>query len=167
MRVLSGSEVGASQSFQPIVITEREANSYLKYHGQEFLPPGVHDPAIRITPDRVFGAAVVDFNEFSRAYRNPRDWGPRVLAAIFKGRQRVTAAGKLETQNGQAKVKIENVTVGSTSMPDWLVDFVVENYLQPRYKFDLSKPLPLPDHVTHIELGAGQATFFRSLSKTP
>jgi hypothetical protein len=162
IRLLSGSEVEATKPFQPIVITESEANAYLKDHGREFLPPGVHDPALVITPERVFGAAVVDFDEFSRAYNNPNDWGPRVLAAMFKGKQRVTAAGKLDAQNGQGKVKIETVNIGTFKVPDWLVDFVLENYLQPRYKMDPTKSFVLPDHVTRIELGLGRATFFRS-----
>ena len=85
---------------------------------------------------------------------------------MFKGKQKVTAAGKLETQNGLGKVKIETMAIGITPLPAWLVDFLMENYLQPRYKFDLSKPFPLPDHVTRIELGSGQATFFRAAQKT-
>lgn len=165
MRVLSEPESAGPKSFQPIVVTENEVNAYLKYHGPEFLPAGVRDPTIRITPDRVFGSANVDFGEFSRTARNPADWGPKVLAAMFKGSQRVGVSGRMETQNGQAKVKIESLVVGTTTVPDWLVDFLLENYLQPRYKFDLSKPIALPDHVLRVELGSGEATFVRSPDK--
>jgi hypothetical protein len=163
LRLLSGSDEKAPKSFQPVVITEGEANSYLKYRGQEFLPAGVHDAVIHITPERVLGAADVDFNEFSRTYSSTSEWGPKVLAMMFKGKQKVTAAGKLETQNGLGKVKIETMAIGTTAVPDWLVDFMLQNYLQPRYKFDLSKPFELPDHVTRIELGLGQATFYRAI----
>jgi hypothetical protein len=165
IRILSGSEVETGRPFQPIVITDSEANTYFRDHAREFLPPGVHDVAVRITPERVFAAAVVDFEEFSRSYNNPSDWGPKVLAAMFKGKQKVSAAGKLEAQNGQGKVKIETVNVGTFTVPDWLIDFLLENYLQPRYKMDLTKPFVLPDHVTRIQLGLGQATFFRSPEK--
>jgi hypothetical protein len=165
IRILSGSGVEYGKPYQPIVITDSEANAYFKDHAQEFLPPGVHDLAVRITPDRVFAAAVVDFEEFSRSYNNPSDWGPKVLAAMFKGKQKVTAAGKLETQNGQGKVKIEMVNVGTFVVPDWLIDFLLENYLQPRYKMDLTKPFVLPDHVIRVELGLGQATFIRTSEK--
>lgn len=167
IRVLSGRQPEVLTSFQPIVITEGEANAYLKYYAQELLPPGVRDPAIRITRERVSGAADVDFAELSRTSSKPDEWGPKVLAAMFKGKQRVMAVGKLDTYNGRGVVKIEKVSVGATAMPDWLVDFVLENYLQPRYKFDLSKPFVLPDHITRIELGSGQATFFRSPNKQP
>lgn len=159
---MSGEETQTPDSNQPIVITDAEANSYLKYYMHAFIPPGLSDPTIRITPERIFGSAEVDFDEFSKASSTSSDWGPKVLAAIFRGKQKVSAAGKLQTQNGHGTVKIETVVVGTTSIPDWLVEFVVENYLQPRYNFDLSKPFALPDHVSHIELGAGRAAFFRA-----
>jgi hypothetical protein len=167
LRTLQTKDARPAASYPPIIITEYEANSYLKIHGGEFLPAGVHDPGVRFVPEHVTGFADVDFGEFSRIYSNPQDWGPKVLAAMFKGTQRVTAMGKLQSENGQAKVQIESVTVGSMTVPSWLVDFVLENYLQPRYKFDLSKPIPLPDHVTQIAVGTGRAIFLRSAPKTP
>jgi hypothetical protein len=165
IRVLSEPESAGPSSFQPIVVTENEINAYLKCHGLEFLPPGVRDPAIRITSDRVLGSANVDFGEFGRTASNPADLGPKVLAAMFKGPQRVAASGRIQTQNGQASLKIESVVVGTTTVPDWLVDLLLENYLQPRYNFDLSKPIALPDHVIRVKLDNGEATFVRSPDK--
>jgi hypothetical protein len=165
LRTLKAVDTPPAKSYPPIVITENEANSYLTVHGGEFLPAGVRDPGVRFLPEHVTGFADVDFGEFSRIYSNPQDWGPKVLAAMFKGTQRVIATGKLQSEDGQAKVQIESVTVGSMTVPSWLVDFVVQNYLQPRYKFDLSKPIPLPDHVTHIVVGTGRAIFLRSANK--
>lgn len=154
-------------SFQPIVITEGEANNYLKSHGAEFLPPGVRDPEIHIKPEDVSGAADVDFDELNRASPVKDDWGERLLAYIFKGKQRVTASGRLESSGGQGKLSIVKVVVGTTAIPDWLVSFIIQNYVQSRYKVDLSKPFVLPDHVTHIELAPGQATFLRRADKKP
>ncbi len=163
LQILSSNQL--SDHSKAVVITEGEANSYLRYHAREFFPPGVSDPVIRILPGGVYGAADVNFEEFSRSSSNSKDWGPKVLAAMFKGKQRVAAIGSLATGNGQGMVKIENVSIGTTKIPGWLVDYVVENYLQPRYHFDLSKPFPLPDHVTRIELSHGQAAFVRSPRK--
>ncbi len=163
LQILSGTQ--PSDLSKPVVITEGEANSYLRYHTGEFFPPGVSDPTIKILPGGVYGAADVDFQEFSRSNPSSTDWGPKVLAAMFKGKQRVAAVGSLATGNGQGTVKIESVSIGTTKIPDWLVDYIVQNYLQPRYHFDLSKPFPLPDHVTRIELSHGQAAFLRSPQK--
>lgn len=160
LQILSGNE--PSDFSQPVIITESEANSYLRYHAREFFPPGVSDPTVRILPGGVYGAADVNFEEFNRSNPNSSDWGPKVLAAMFKGTQRVAATGTLASRDGQATVKIASVSIGTMKLPDWLVDYVLENYLQPRYHFDLSKPLPLPDHVTRIELSHGEAAFIRS-----
>jgi hypothetical protein len=166
LQILSGTPSSGSSSARPVVITENEANSYLHYHAGDFFPPGVDNPAIRILPGGVYGAADVDFEEFARTNPNPKDWGPKVLAAMFKGKQRVVAIGRLMTQDGEGTLKIETVSIGKSKVPDWLVDFIVENYLQPRYHFDLSKPFPLPDHVMRIQLNHGKATFVRSPQKT-
>jgi hypothetical protein len=164
IRLLSAPPPRGPASFQPIVVTEVETNSYLKYDGREFLPPGVNDPKIHITPERIYGTADVDFGELNLASKTD-DWGAKALAMAFPGKQRVSAIGRLDTSDSQGKVTIQDVRVGSYAVPDALVSFLLESYVQKRYKIDLSKPLALPDHVTRIELGAGNATFYRGSAK--
>lgn len=154
-------------SFKPIVITEVEANSFLKEHGADFLPPAVEDPEIRIHPDRVSGAAEVDFDKLQQVGKQTNDVGAQVLAALFKGKQKVSASGKIETADGHGQVTVENLTIGTTEIPDWMTKLMIENYVQQNYNVDLSKPFALPDHVTRIELGTGRATFIRSPHKKP
>jgi hypothetical protein len=152
----------ARPSWGPISITESEANSYLKYRGHKFLPPAVHNPEIHIAADQLSGTANVNFDELGQIGTQVNDWGMRILSLIFKGQQRVLAAGKLETANGQGRLTIESLKVGTITLPAGFVNFLVQNYMERRYKIDLSKPFPLPPHVTRIELGAGRATFHRS-----
>jgi hypothetical protein len=145
----------------PVMITENEANSYLKVHSGEFLPPGVKTPSVTAQPEHATVAADVDFDQLARMYPNPNDMGPKILAAMFHGVQHVTVVAKVQPQDTGVFVQIESVVVGNTTVPQWLVDYLIQNVLQPRYHFDLSKPFPYPDHVTMIVLGAGQATFLR------
>jgi hypothetical protein len=174
MRALSTPVPPAARSLKPVTITEAEANSYLKYRGGTFLPPAVHDPELHITSDHVSGTADVDFNELNQPAGGAQgaqktvasnDWATRALSAIFSGKQRVAATGKLDTANGQGRVTIENVTIGTVTVPPVLVDWLLENYVAKRYNIDLSKPFALPDHVTHIELAAGRALLLRSTAK--
>jgi hypothetical protein len=164
IRLLSAPPPGKPASVQPIVVTEVETNSYLKYDGRGFLPPGVNDPEIHITPERIYGTADVDFGQLNQATKTD-DWGAKTLAMAFPGKQRVSATGRLDTGSSQGKVTIQDVRVGSFAVPDALVSLLLESYVQKRYRIDLSKPLPLPDHVTRIELGAGNATFYRGSAK--
>ncbi len=162
LRSLTSPGAAAGQSFQPIVISEWEANSYLKYRGQEFLPKGVNNPEIHIAaPDSVTGEALVDFGELNQGAADKNDWSSQMLGWILSGKQRVSATGKLATANGQGQVTIDSVKIGNTAVPQLLIDFLLQNYLPSHYKIDLNKPFDLPDHVTHIALSAGSATFFR------
>ena len=155
------------RSFKPIVITESEANDYLKAHGQEFLPPAVQYPEIHILADRVSGAAEIDFDKLGELGKETKDIGSQVLATLFKGKQKVTASGKVETADGHGQVIVQDLRIGTTNVPDWLTNVMLENYLQNTYKVDLDKPFPLPDHVTRIDLADGKATFVRSPSTKP
>ncbi|MGA3327719.1 MAG: hypothetical protein ABSF45_24940 [Terriglobia bacterium] len=161
MQILESKDPQPSATNPPLIITEFEANSYLKVHSGEFLPTGVHTPAVSTQPEHATASADVDFDELSRTYPNPNEMAPKILAAMFHGTQHVTVVAKIQSENAGVRVQIESVVVGSMTMPGWLVDYVIQNVLQPRYNFDLSKPLPYPDHVTLIVVGAGQATFLR------
>ena len=165
IQALSNSDPAHTAGFQPIVITDREANSYLKYRGRDFLPPGVYNPEVHIHRDQVSAAAEVDFNELNQPGAKNDDWVAKALATLLQGRQHVSAKGKLDSGDGQGKVTVEGVQIGRTEIPDWLVAALLQNYLQSRFKVDLNKPLILPDHVARIELEEGRATFYRSPTK--
>jgi len=154
----------ATGPFRPIVITDSEANSYLKYKGQTFLPPSVQNPEVHIASDGIHGVADVDFNQLTKQSPSSQDWTSRFLASALTGRQRVSAVGKLDTGNGQAKVNIQNVSIGGTPVPQVLVDWLLANYVQKQYNLDLSKPIVLPGHVSRIDLGHGEATLVRTIS---
>jgi hypothetical protein len=154
-------------SHKPIIITELEANSYLKYRGPDFLPRGIYDPEVHIHADRIAAAADVNFEELNKnGAATSDDWGVKALAGILRGKQRVSANGKLETGNGQGKVMIQDVHLGTTQIPDWLVSALLTNYVQRKFNIDLTKPMALPGHVTRIELGEGRASLYRSPDKS-
>jgi len=149
-------------AFDPVSISDTEANSYLKLRGREFLPPAVKDPEIHILPDLLAGAADVDFEELGKMKNQGDDWGAKLVAYVFQGKQRVNATGTLETGDGQGKFTLTSFTVGSTSLPAGFVTFLLQSYVEKQYKIDLNKPFRLPPHVSRIELGTGQATLLRS-----
>lgn len=164
---LSIPPTGHPTSFKPIIITDSEANAYLRNHGPEFLPPGVENPQLRIYSDRVTGEALVDFDQLHAIGKQTNDIGMQVVGTLFKGKQKVSATGKLSSGDGRAHVTVQDLSVGDTGIPDWLTQALVQSYLEKSYKLDLSKPFPLPDHVTRIDLSTGQATFVRSPAKKP
>ena len=164
---LSVPATAKASSYHPIVITEAEANTYLQTQGPTFLPPAVQNPQIQIRADHLSVAADVDFDMLRQIGKQTNDIGMQVVGTLFKGKQKVSATGKLTSGDGQAQVTIQDLSVGDTSIPDWLTRAMVENYLEKSYNLDISKPFSLPDHVTRIDLSTGKATFVRSPNKKP
>lgn len=161
MQILGSKDTRALPSYPAVIITENEANSYLKVHSNEFLPAGVGTPSVKVQPEHAVVTGDVNFDELSRLYPNQTDMGPKILAAMFHGTQHVTIAATIKSQPAGVLIQVESITVGSTTVPKWLVDYMIQNVLQPKYHFDLSKPFPYTDHVKQVVLGSGQVTFLR------
>jgi hypothetical protein len=152
----------ASGPLDSVTITDLEANSYLRFRGHEFLPPGVQNPEIHIMPGNLSGAASVNFDQLSAMPgKESDDITTRMLSYVFRGTQQVTATGTLESRNGEGKFTLTSLKVGSTSLPPAFVMFMLQGYIEKQYKIDISKPFPLPAHVSRIELAQGSATFRR------
>jgi len=152
----------ARGSSRPVSVSEDEANAFLKFHCQKLLPPGIRDPEVRITAKGISAAADIDFNQMNQLSADKGDWQTKALFAIFRGKQRASASGKLETANGQGKIIVENAAIGNTPLPPVLVDWLIQNYIRPRYNIDPTKPFHLPGDVSRVELGAGRAVLLRS-----
>jgi hypothetical protein len=153
--------------YPPVVITETEANSYLKFRGHDFVPAGIQGPEIHISAEGVSGAADVDFDQLNQLAPKHDDWTSKAMGLILRGKQHVRAAGNVETSDGLARVTIASVTIGNVDLPAWFVEPLVQDYVRTHYRVDLAKPIALPSHVTHIELGSGQATLHREPAKKP
>lgn len=162
---LSTKGAAKSSSWRPIVFTDNEVNSFIKYDRPPFLPPSVRDLEIHFKPDGIHGAANVNFDELKPSQQSENPLASRLLASIFKGTQHLTALGALESKDGTGTLTIKDVHIGSTALSDWLVNFLIQTYVQSEYKVDLSKPFLLPDHVTHVEFAPGQAIFVRGAER--
>ena len=158
---LSGSPSSSHRPLKSIVVTDAEVNSYLKYDRPAFLPPAVSNLVIHLKPEGIDGAADVNFDKLQSAQPSATDLGTRLIASIFTGTQHVTALAKIASSNGTGKITIQDVHVGSMALSDWLVNWLLQTYVESQYKIDLNKPFPLPAHVTRIDFAPGKAIFVR------
>ncbi|MCL5005388.1 MAG: hypothetical protein M1404_02545 [Acidobacteria bacterium] len=158
---LSNSSSSSPKSLSSVVLTDTEVNSYLKYERPPFLPAGLTDLEIHFKPEGIYGGSNVNFDTLQPAEQSANDLTSRVLSSIFRGNQRVTALAKIASNNGTATLTIQDVHVGSVALSDWLVNWLIQTYVESQYKIDLSKPFLLPAHVTQIEFAPGKAIFVR------
>lgn len=159
------SATGSGGSLSPIVITDNELNSFIKYDPPPNLPPSVKDVDIHFMPDGIHGAANVNFDNLKPTQQVGNQLGAMLLSSIFKGTQRVTAVGVLTSKDGTGTLTIKDVHIGSTVLSDWLVNLVLQTYVESEYKIDLSKPFLLPNHVTRVEFAPGKAIFVRGVKQ--
>jgi hypothetical protein len=152
-----------SGTLKPIVFTDDEVNSFFKYDHPQFLPPSVRDLNFHFMPDGIHGAANVNFDELKPSQQMGNQLGARLLASIFQGTQHLTAVGALESKEGTGTLTIKDVHIGSTVLSDWLVNWLIQTYVESEYKIDLSKPFLLPNHVTHIDFAPGKAILVRGI----
>lgn len=166
-KVMQLSANGSSKggSLRPVVFTDDEVNSFIKYDRPPFLPPSVRDLEIHFKPDGIHGAANVNFDELKPSQQSGNPLTAKLLASIFQGTQHLTALGVLESKDGTGTLTIKDVHIGSTALSDWLVNFLIQTYVESEYKIDLSKPFLLPNHVTQIEFAPGKAIFVRGAER--
>jgi hypothetical protein len=162
---LSATGPAKSGTFSPVVFTDDEVNSFVKYDRPPFLPPSVRDLEIHFEPDGIHGAANVNFDQLKPSQQTGNQLGAKLLASVFQGTQRLTAVGVLESKDGTGTLTIKDVHIGSTTLSDWLVNFLIQTYVESEYKIDLSKPFLLPNHVTHVEFAPGKAIFVRGVTQ--
>lgn len=162
---LSANGPAKGTSLRPVVFTDDEVNSFIKYDRPPFLPPSVRDLVIHFEPDGIHGAANVNFDELKPSQQSESPLTAKLLASIFQGTQHLTALGVVESKDGTGTLTIKDVHIGSTALSDWLVNFLIQTYVESEYKIDLSKPFLLPKHVTHIEFAPGKAIFVRGAER--
>jgi hypothetical protein len=164
-KMIELSAKGPGGSLRPVVITDNELNSFIKYDPPPNLPPSVRDVDLHFMPDGIHGAADVNFDNLKPTQQVGNQLGAMLLSSIFKGTQRVTAVGVLTSNDGTGTLTIKDVHIGSTVLSDWLVNLVLQTYVESEYKIDLSKPFLLPNHVTRVEFAPGKAIFVRGVKQ--
>ncbi|HKT11191.1 MAG TPA: hypothetical protein VJW77_05130 [Terriglobia bacterium] len=162
---LSANVPAKARSLRPIIFTDNEVNSFFKYDRPTFLPPSVRSLEFHFKPDGIHGAADVNFDELKPSQQSASPLTARLLASIFRGTQHLTALGVLESKGGTGTLTIKDVHIGNTALSDWLVNFLIQTYVESEYKIDLSKPFLLPNHVTHIDFAPGRAILVRGAER--
>ena len=134
-------------------ITEREANSYLRYELSPSYPPGVSQIRLTFQPNRILGSSLVDFDKLKEGRRVP----PNPLADfLLRGEHTVAAQGTLWGANGTAEFHLEWVTLDGVTLPRTVVEFLIEHYLESRYpEAAIDRPFLLPFAIDSLRAEAG------------
>ncbi len=132
-------------------------NSFFKFQGKEYLPPGVLDPNVFIVDGtRLEARAMVDLGAVRKA--NERTWP--VLLSWVSGTVEVRAAAKVRATNGFGQFELESATLGGVPIPKSLLQMIVSHYSatpESPKGFDIDAPFALPHQIRQVELQRGTA----------
>ena len=138
-------------------VSESELNSFLRYGASEQMPVGLRQPYVTILGDgRVSGSAIVDLDEVRQARTNTGF----DLTSLLAGQVEVTAAGRVEAEDGRARFDLESATVGGVPVPKRVLQDLVSYYSRsPEYPagISLDDTFALPARIREIHVRPGQA----------
>jgi hypothetical protein len=148
---------GRSAADEPLVVTERQLNSYLNLSLASAIPPGVSGLQLRLQKDRLGAEALVDLDRVKGQLPPGATGG---LLALLSGSVPVELRGRLLAANGTVRVEIEQASVGGVGLPAALVAQIVglstRNAKRPQ-GFDVLAPFPLPWTAREVRLEPGRA----------
>jgi hypothetical protein len=144
---------GKPASRQPIVVTERQLNSYVRLAAK--LPPALTDLEVGLQKDTLLARGSLDLDQVKS--KMPQGAG---LLALLSGTVPVELRGRLWSAEGKGRVEVEQATVAGVSLPTSLVAQIVsqstKNAQRPQ-GFDILAPFPLPYTARRVRLEPGRA----------
>ncbi len=144
---------GKPASRQPIVVTERQLNSYVRLAAK--LPPALTNLELGLQKDALLARGSLDLDQVKS--KMPQGAG---LLALLSGTVPVELRGRLWSAEGKGRVEVEQATVAGISLPPSLVAQIVsqstKNAQRPQ-GFDILAPFPLPYTARRVRLEPGRA----------
>jgi len=144
---------GKPASRQPIVVTERQLNSYVRLAAK--LPPALTNVELGLQKDRLLARGTLDLDQVKS--KMPQGAG---LLGFLSGTVPVELRGRLWSAEGSGRVEVEEATVAGISLPPSLLAQIVsqstKNAQRPQ-GFDILAPFPLPYTARRVRLEPGRA----------
>jgi len=150
-------KAGKPASREPIAVSERQVNSYVRLGLASKIPPALSGLSFRLEPGRLVADGVLDL-EAVRS-KLPQT-GPTSMLAFLTGTVPIALKGRFEGTNGEGRVAIEEALVAGISLPPSLLSQIVAQATRSAKQpegFDLLAPFPLPWTARSVRLEAGRA----------
>jgi len=144
---------GKPASRQPIVVTERQLNSYVRLAVK--LPPALTSLELGLQKDTLLARGSLDLDQVKSRMTTGAG-----LLALLSGTVPVELRGRLSTAEGKGRVEVEQATVGGISLPSSLVAQIVSQSTKSPERpqgFDIFAPFPLPYTARRVRLEPGRA----------
>lgn len=132
-------------------ITEAEINTYFEYHSSDLVIDGISDVRFSFLPGLIRGLAVVSFADLRKTQQeNGKGLFSSLLLEMMQGKKKVEYSLILESDQGEARFRVEFVKVEGINLSPILVNFMVNRFLEKKYGFNLVDPISLPFRIRKV-----------------
>lgn len=149
---------GRARAPQNTVVSDREVNSYLRYHAQDQIPVGVVEPALNAHGNGIVsGRAIVDLD----AVRKQKVRGWLDPMGYLTGRMPLTARGRLTTKDGIGRFELESAELSGVTVPKAVLQELLTYYSRTPENpggINMDAPFELPAEIREIRVAPGAAT---------
>lgn len=143
---------------------ERDVNSYLVMKAKEKVPEGLRDPKVVIRDGAAVGHAYVDFVKMRHAQGTDLNW---LMRKLLEGEHPITVSGRLTSSNGMAKVDLDRVEIGGSSIKGRALDLLIRTFVNPLYpSAKVGEEFELGYNMDRIELKQGVAQVMMAATKS-
>lgn len=146
---------GKPASRQPVVVTEKQLNSYVNLGLAAKIPPALSRLEVRLERDRLGAQGLLDLDRVKS--KMPQGAG---LLAFLGGTVPVELRGRFSSDEGRGRVEIEEALVSGISLPPSVLAQIVAQSTRSAKRpegFDLLAPFPLPYGARRLRLEPGRA----------
>ncbi len=127
-----------------------ELKAYAKHEISKTAPQGVRNGVLQLGYGTATASALVDFlkvRELKGAAPNP------LLTWFLSGERPVRVVARIESGQGRATVKLEQVEVSGVTARGAVLDFLIANFLLPLYPdAKVNQPFDLGHNVERLEI---------------
>lgn len=149
---ISGRADAPGETYDPVVVHQREINAYLRFQAEPELPAGVTDPDVVLGGGGAVGVrATVDLS----VLRDAQPRGPFDPLRYLSGRLPVATNSLVRGQGGIAHVDVKSVTIGGVPMPSSVFAELVRYYSRSEEYpdgVDVTEPFDLPYGMSELRV---------------
>ena len=148
-------KAGKPASRDPIVLTERQLNSYVNLSLAAKIPPGLTSLELGLQKDRLQARGILDLDRVKS--KLPPGAG---LLTFLSGVVPVELRGRFSSADGAGRVEVEEALVAGISLPPALLAQIVNQSTRSAKRpqgFDILAPFPLPFTARRVRLEPGRA----------
>jgi hypothetical protein len=139
-----------------VALLASELTAYAQFELPAIAPQGIRNPSVELVGNNVaVGHAMINFAKLRTANGKAPGW---MMATLLAGEREVVIRTRIQSSGGTATVFLERVEVSGVPIEGQALDFLIDNYLIPRYPdAKINRPFELPYGIDSLKVSPGVA----------